>query len=262
MAELLYKCRLCGQFFSDDEMSDEHYPAKCVGNDDVVAVNIADIFSEETMAEVAARVSDGEDAKKVSDEIFDTKLSKSLYPKGRTARTLCGKCNTFLGKYDQAYLRFFGVDGLASQTKGFQRKTKLQVVKAIYAKFLSVPEASAEEFDFIEFIRNEHLEQYDGKWRLYFIKRNCTSDLFGLKSLDTGKAEFDEGTVYEFSDDKFIFNLMNFEKHDCFEMTNIFDILNRNYKIVEGVDASGGYHGQILMGKLFQQMRMSEGDNK
>ena len=78
MAELLYKCRLCGQFFSDDEMSDEHYPAKCVGNDDVVAVNIADIFSEETMAEVATRVSDGEDAKKVSDEIFDTKLSKSL----------------------------------------------------------------------------------------------------------------------------------------------------------------------------------------
>ena len=34
-------------------------------------------------------------------------------------------------------------------------------------------------------------------------------------------------------------------------MTNIFDILNKNYELVEGVGETGGYHGQILMQRLF-----------
>ena len=261
MIDSYCKCKLCGLTFLDSEMSEEHYPAKSVGNDDIVAVNIADIFSEETLTEVSDRIKVGENPVKIADDIFDTKLSKPIYPNGRTARTLCKTCNTFLGKYDRAYMRFFEADGLSVKTKGFQQKTKLQIIKAIYGKFLSVPETKDEEFDFIEFVRNEQLEQYDGKWRLYFIKRNYTSDLLGFKSLNTGKAEFDEGIVYEFSDDKFIFNLMNFDKHECYSMTNIFDILNKNYTIVEGVDDSGGYHGQIMLLNLFKQIRLSEGED-
>ena len=68
---------------------------------------------------------------------------------------------------------------------------------------------------------------------------------------------FDEGVVYELSDDKFIFNLMNFPKHSCFEMTNLFDILKKNYKLVEGVGESGGYHAQVFMSSLFSQMDFS-----
>lgn len=261
MSDLLCKCRLCGLAFSEREMSEEHYPAKCVGNDDIVAVNIAEVFSEETITEVSDRINGGENVSKVADDIFDTKLSKSVYPNGRTARTLCRTCNTFLGKYDRAYMRFFEADGLSIKTKGYQQKTKLHIIKAIYAKFLSVPETRDEKFDFVEFIKNEQLEQYDGKWRLFFIKRNHTTDLLGFKSLNTGKVEFDEGVVYELSDDKFIFNLMNFDKHECYLMTNIFDILNKNYTIVEGVDDSGGYHGQIMLLNLFKQMRLSEGED-
>ena len=33
---------------------------------------------------------------------------------------------------------------------------------------------------------------------------------------------------------------------------NIFDILNKNYVLVEGVGNGGGYHAQILMIRLFQ----------
>ena len=56
------------------------------------------------------------------------------------------------------------------------------------------------------------------------------------------------------SDEKFIFNLMNFPKHDCFEMNDIFDILERNYKPVIGVGKDGGYHAQILMGRLLRPL--------
>ena len=71
----------------------------------------------------------------------------------------------------------------------------------------------------------------------------------GLKDIRTGKIEFDEGVVYELSDDKFIYDPMNFEKHPYFEMTNLFDIL------VKGVGNDGGYHAQILMKSLFSELR-------
>lgn len=64
-------------------------------------------------------------------------------------------------------------------------------------------------------------------------------------------------TERDLSDDKFIFNLMNFPKHSCFEMTNLFDILKKNYKLVEGVGESGGYHAQVFMSSLFSQMDFS-----
>lgn len=38
-------------------------------------------------------------------------------------------------------------------------------------------------------------------------------------------------------------------------MTNIFDTTKKNFCIVEGAnDPSGGYHGQILLGRLFSEM--------
>ena len=183
--------------------------------------------------------------------IFDTQLSTSLFPKGRTARTLCRKCNTFLGKYDEAYLRFFNLDGTPKSINGFQQHTKYQIIKAIYAKFLSIPEAAGEAFDFIDFIRDDDSTVYNGNWNIYFVKRDFSSDLLGMKDIRTGKITFDEGVVYELSDDKFIFNLMNFPKHSCFEMTNLFDILKKNYKLVEGVGESGGYHAQVFMSSIF-----------
>ena len=34
----LFKCRLCGEVFSEIDMSEEHYPAKSVGNDDILSM--------------------------------------------------------------------------------------------------------------------------------------------------------------------------------------------------------------------------------
>lgn len=253
-----YKCRLCGRVYPYSEMSEEHYPARNTGNEDIVALNIGNMFdtllSEDIQSEILRKKNDGQELAAIAGDIFDSKLATSLYPKGRTARTLCRKCNTFLGKYDEAYLRFFNLDGNSKATKGFRQHTKYQIIKAIYAKFLSVPEAQNKEFDFLEFIMDPDATSYSGVWQLYFVKRDSSSDLMGLRDIGTGVIQFDEGVVYEMSDGKFIFNLMNFPKHSCFEMTNIFDILQKNYKLVEGVGKNGGYHAQVLMSRLFSKM--------
>ena len=152
-------------------------------------------------------------------------------------------------------MKFFNANGTPDKINGFQLQTKYQIIKAIYAKFLSIPETQKEKFDFIEFINNANKTDYNGKWQLYFVKRDYTCDLFGLKDIGTGKATFGEGVVYELSDDKFIFNLMNFKKHDCYPMTNIFDILNKNYQLTIGVGEQGGYHASIFMSRMFSQMR-------
>ena len=252
-----FVCKLCGQEFDNKEMSEEHYPARSTGNEDIVSLDIVkmidSIMSGEIHNEILRRSAKGEEISDISENIFDTQLSKSLYPDGRTSRTLCKECNTFLGKYDEAYLKFFNVDGNPKIVKGFQQITKLEIIKAIYAKFLSLPESVDEEFDFLEFIKNKNMTTYDGIWKLYFVKRDFSSDLLGMKDIGTGKVTFDEGVVYEMSDDKFIFNLMNFEKHSCFNMTSIFDILKKHYTIIEGVGENGGYHAQILMSRLLSE---------
>lgn len=253
----LCRCKLCGMEFSEAEMSEEHYPARSTGNDDVVAldfVKMMDSFlSTEIQDEIRSRLANWEKIEEITGDIFDTRLSIPKYPHGRTARTICPKCNTFLGKYDEAYLRFFNAEGNPKTVKGFQLRTKYQIIKAIYAKFLSVPETAKEEFDFIDFIKNEEGTSYDGKWSIYFVRRDFSTDIMGLKDIGTGKITFDEGVVYELSDDKFIFNLLNFPKHPCFNMTNIFDILDKRYKLIEGVGEDGGYHGQLMMTRLFSQ---------
>lgn len=132
------------------------------------------------------------------------------------------------------------------------------MIKSIYGKFLSVPEASAEEFDFVDFLQDRNVQEYEGKWRLYFVRRDFSTDLLGFKDIRTGKAEYDEGVVYELSDDKFIFNLLNFNKHDCFDMTNIFDILKKDYRIYDGCGDNGGYHAQMLISSLLSSGLMNE----
>ncbi len=257
-----YICKLCSEEYDYDKMSDEHYPAKSVGNDDVGEFDITKLFdlmmSDHFRKETIEKIKNGEEFQNIYDEVFDNQLFKSTYPKGRTARTLCQKCNTFLGKYDEAYLRFFNANGNPQKIKGFTKETKYKIIKSIYAKFLSIPEAIEEKFDFIEFIKDSSSIDYNGIWNLYLTKRNHTSDLLGLKDIGTGKLVFDEGVVYEFSDEKFIFNLMNFKIHSCFKMTDIFEILNKNFVLTEGVDGSGGYHGQLMIQRLFSSMNIDD----
>lgn len=257
-SEKTYKCKLCGSIYEYRDMSEEHYPARNTGNEDIVAVDIGrmldTIVSENMHSEIDQKLNNGQKLEDITGDIFDTQLASSLYPNGRTARTLCRKCNTFLGKYDEAYLRFFNLDGNPKSINGFQQQTKYHIIKAIYAKFLSLPEAQNEDFDFIDFVKEKNTTIYNGIWHLYFVKRDYSSDLFGMKDIGTGRIELDEGVVYEMSDEKFIFNLMNFTKHECFEMTNIFDILHKNYRLVEGVGKDGGYHAQVLMSRIFSQM--------
>lgn len=251
------KCKLCHGWFDDNEMSDEHYPARSVGNEDIASVDLGkwfDSFQPENRYRIKKRMIRGESFEQIASDIFDSEISTTLYPEGRTARTLCVKCNNFLGKYDEAYLKFYNQDGGEKAIKGFNRITKLRIIKSIFGKFISIPEAANEEFDFLDFLINENQEEYIGKWRIYFVRRDFSSDFMGMGDIGTGKIEFGEGVVYELSDDKFIFNLMNFEKHSCFEMSNLFDILSKRYKLVIGVGENGGYHSQVLKSRTFREM--------
>lgn len=249
-------CRLCRRVFSEDEMSEEHYPAKSVGNEDIIALDIVKMFdsfqSKVMRKEIQKSLNNGKAFDEALGDFFDEKLSYPLYPKGRTARTLCRKCNAFLGKYDEAYLKFFNADGNPKEIKGFQRITRIEIIKAILGKFLSVPETVGEDFDFIDFLQDKSCDTYSGIWHLYFVHRDFSADIMGLADIGTGKIEFDEGIVYELSDEKFIFNLMNFEKHPCFVMNDICDILDNRFKLVTGVGKDGGYHAQILMSRLLK----------
>ena len=147
-------------------------------------------------------------------------------------------------------MKFFNADGNPKVIKGFQRETRMAIIKAIFGKFLSIPEAANEQFDFIDFIMDKSQDTYNGNWHLYFVHRDFSSDILGLADIGTGRAEYDEGIVYELSDEKFIFNLMNFEKHSCFIMNEAFDILDNQYKLITGVGKGGGYHASILMSRL------------
>lgn len=250
------QCRLCQKYFSEKEMSEEHYPAKSVGNDDIVGFDIikmVDSFqSGAALEDVLKGIAQGKTFEEASGEFFDKELSKPFYPRGRTVRSLCRECNSFLGEYDKSYLKFFIADGEPKRIKGFQRTTRLNIIKAIFGKFLSVPETKKEAFDFIDFLRNQDCDTYNGIWHLYFVHRDYSSDIMGLADIQTGRLELDEGVVYEMSDDKFIFNLMNFEKDTNYKMNDAFDLLDDHYKLVTGLGKDGGYHAQIILCRLFQ----------
>ena len=38
------RCKLCGAIFKDSDMSEEHYPARSTGNDDIVALDVIKMF--------------------------------------------------------------------------------------------------------------------------------------------------------------------------------------------------------------------------
>ena len=42
--EKQHRCRLCGNYYSDSDMCEEHYPARNTGNQDVVAVDLGKMF--------------------------------------------------------------------------------------------------------------------------------------------------------------------------------------------------------------------------
>lgn len=67
--------------------------------------------------------------------------------------------------------------------------------------------------------------------------------MIGLSDISTGKIDWNEDgkmIVLELSDDKFIFNLCNFDKSPEFEMNNIFDITKKNYSLVTGIHGNTG----------------------
>ena len=243
------KCKLCNKEFDESELTKEHYPAKSLGNNDLVRINLMEVFDDiiKNPRKFNYIAKSGQGFSEVEKYYSNIDMAESIYPEGRYTRTLCRQCNSFLGKYDEAYKKFYDNDGDPNKIKGFLKDTKLKIIKAIYGKFLSVPEADGETFDFREFILDKTCEEYSGEWRLYFIKRNTiTSDM------QTAKLKYDNGVVYHLSDDKFIFDLLNFEKPNEYVMNNIFDILEKNYELHVGPDTNGGFYGEALTTILFR----------
>lgn len=203
---MIKKCKLCNKEFDESEITKEHYPAKSAGNDDLVCINLYDAIDD--MVQVPNKfnyiANSGIGFVDVENYYSNSDKAKSIYPEGRYAMTLCKHCNSFLGKYDEAYKKFYDYNGDPKKIKGFSKRTKFKIIKAIYGKFLSVPKADNEDFDFRDFILDENCEEYSGEWRLFFVKRNTlTSDM------QTERLDYDNGVVYLLSDDKFIFALIN-----------------------------------------------------
>lgn len=246
------KCKLCNKEFDESELTKEHYPAKSVGNNDLVLINVLDIFDDMFQSPNKFRyiANSGIGFAGVENYYSNSDKAISIYPEGRYAMTLCRHCNSFLGKYDEAYKKFYDNDGDPKRIKGFSRVTKLKIIKAIYGKFLSVPEVDNEDFDFRKFILDENCDKYSGQWKLFFVKRDTIT-----RDMQTEKLNYDDGVVYHLSDDKFIFDLLNFEKPDEYVMNNIFDILEKNYKLIVGPGAEGGFYAEAFMKKLFRSLR-------
>ena len=49
-------CRLCGKSFLISEMSEEHYPAHSVGNDDIVKLDLVKMIDSIQSSEISNRV--------------------------------------------------------------------------------------------------------------------------------------------------------------------------------------------------------------
>lgn len=246
------KCKLCNNKFDESQLTKEHYPAKSAGNNDLVLINLVDVFEDMMQAPNKFRYIANSDLgfSAVENYYSNSKMAKSIYPEGRYARTLFRKCNSFLGKYDEAYKKFYDNDGDPNKIKGFSKATKLRIIKAIFGKFLSVPEAKDEDFDFRDFILDERNEEYKGEWKLFFVKRDTiTSDM------QTAKLNYDEEVVYHLSDDKFIFDLLNFEKPNEYVMNNIFDILEKNSKLQVGPGENGGFYAEAFTTNLFRNLQ-------
>lgn len=229
------RCRLCGKEYQ--KLSAEHYPAKSVGNNDLVKIDLQKLLT-------AGESVYGKTPEEM-DAYFDNEVVVEEYRNGRTANTLCGDCNSFLGKYDEDYKKFYLADGAYSVVKGYQKRTKINIIKSIYGKFLSIPETENEVFDFLDFLNDRSNEVYRGKWHLYFMRRNPQERLLGLLDYSTHKGTYNEGVVYEMCDEKFIFDLMSFEIKDKSKMNNIFEILG-NYQLALYDGGFNSYHSNFI----------------
>lgn len=71
------QCRLCQQFFADEDMSEEHYPAHSVGNDDIIALDFTKFMdtlmgdNPELKEAISVAIKNGEDLKESADKYFD-----------------------------------------------------------------------------------------------------------------------------------------------------------------------------------------------
>ena len=83
------RCRLCQKEFDVSEMSKEHYPARSVGNVDIIAFDIAAMGDKFVNGEIQERLKNGESVEKIVDDTFEKDLVKKEYPDGRTALSLC-----------------------------------------------------------------------------------------------------------------------------------------------------------------------------
>ena len=76
------KCRLCGDYFSDSEMSEEHYPARNTGNEDIVAVDLGKMFdtfiSENVHAEIRQKLDNGQTLESIAGDILNIRLLKQF----------------------------------------------------------------------------------------------------------------------------------------------------------------------------------------
>lgn len=236
-------------------MSDEHYPAKTVGNYDIVKIDpqkfIESLIKMKKEIKSSHEIINRDKYLENAEKMFDEKLALSIYPKGRTNRTLCVYCNEFLGRYDEEYKKFYNIDGNPKILRGFTEGTKYKIIKSIYGKFLSIPESQDVEFDFLDFLRNEKQTEYNGSWNLYFIHRNKKADFLNLKDYEAGKLIYPEGTVFVLVDEKFCYYLLDFKKHSEVKGTNIFDILIKNYCLVEDEGNIADYHQQLVLSRLF-----------
>lgn len=64
-------------------MSEEHYPARNTGNEDIVADRswMFDTFiSENVHAEIRQKLDNGQNARSIAGDIFDSQLATSLFP--------------------------------------------------------------------------------------------------------------------------------------------------------------------------------------
>ena len=65
------KCRLCQKEFDISEMSKEHYPARSVGNVDIIAFDKVGMVDKFLNGEILDRLKRRENVEKIVDDTFD-----------------------------------------------------------------------------------------------------------------------------------------------------------------------------------------------
>ena len=80
------QCALCEKFFKNSEMSEEHYPAKSTGNEDIVALDLGKMVDSMMSGKVIGKLfhkdNQGKTLEEVSGNFFDEELAQPLYPQG------------------------------------------------------------------------------------------------------------------------------------------------------------------------------------